>query len=93
MRGKCSDRFESGRGRRPAWCPCGSERKKKVERGPCGSERRSRVGWAGQEVEAQWGGGERAGEEGRWPRLGRKLELGQSSRNKILSNFIWNLDF
>jgi hypothetical protein len=33
------------------------------------------------------------GEEGRWPRLGRKLELGQSSRNKILSKFIWNLDF
>jgi hypothetical protein len=25
--------------------------------------------------------------------LGQKLELGQSSRNKILSKFIWNLDF
>jgi hypothetical protein len=34
-----------------------------------------------------------AGEEGMWPRLGRKPELGQSSRNKILSNFIWNLHF
>jgi hypothetical protein len=33
------------------------------------------------------------GEEGRWPQLVRKPELGQSSRNKILSNFIWNLDF
>jgi hypothetical protein len=27
------------------------------------------------------------------PRLGQKSEMGQSSRNKILSNFIWNLDF
>jgi hypothetical protein len=33
------------------------------------------------------------GEEGRWPRLGRKLERGQSLRNKILLNFLWNLDF
>jgi hypothetical protein len=33
------------------------------------------------------------GEEGRSPRLGRKSELGQRSRNKILSNFVWNLDF
>jgi hypothetical protein len=33
------------------------------------------------------------GAEGRWPWLGRKPELGQCSRNKILSNFIWNLDF
>jgi hypothetical protein len=28
------------------------------------------------------------GLEGRWPRLSRKPELGQSSRNKILSSFI-----
>jgi hypothetical protein len=33
------------------------------------------------------------GEEGRWPRLGRKPEFGQSSINKILSKFIWNLNF
>jgi hypothetical protein len=33
------------------------------------------------------------GEEDRWVRLGQKPELGQRSRNKILSNFIWNLDF
>jgi hypothetical protein len=33
------------------------------------------------------------GLEGRCPWLGQKSELGQSSRNKILLNFIWNLDF
>jgi hypothetical protein len=39
------------------------------------------VGWA------------RRGKEGGRSRLGLKSEMGQSSRNKILSNFIWNLDF
>jgi hypothetical protein len=41
----------------------------------------SGVGWA------------RRGRKGVGPQLGQKLEMGQSSRNKILSNFIWNLDF
>jgi hypothetical protein len=52
--------------------------------------------WAGQAGRPRPSGeGENGpvGEEGRWLRLGQKPELGQSSRNKILSNFIWNLDF
>jgi hypothetical protein len=57
------------------------------------------LGWLRPEGEESWAGqvglaerlgpseeGESGpvGEEGRWQRLGRKLELGQISRNKIL---------
>jgi hypothetical protein len=102
MRGECSGRFRSGRGRQPVRCGTSRRRcsisfilrKKKAERGPCGSERRGRVGWADREAGPS-GEGESGpvGEEGRWSYLGQKPELGQSSRNKILSNFIWNLGF
>jgi hypothetical protein len=39
------------------------------------------AGWAGR------------GRKGHGPRLGQKSEMGQSSRNNVLSNFIRNLDF
>jgi hypothetical protein len=59
-------------------------------------EEESRVGQAGPTRRPRPSGeGESrpVGKEGRWPRLGRKPELGQSSRNKIILNFFWNLDF
>jgi hypothetical protein len=102
MRGECSGYFKSKRGRRPVWY--GSSRwwrsvgfvlrKKKV--GWARAVVRGRAGQAGLTGRPRPSGeGESGlvGEEGRWPRLGRKLELGQSSGNNILSNFIWNLDF
>jgi hypothetical protein len=54
-----------------------------------------RVGWVGQEVEAQWGEGERAGWEGKGsgPRLGQKLELGPIVVIKSFRIFIWNSNF
>jgi hypothetical protein len=52
------------------------------------------IGWACLSVRggsgASWVG---RGRKGGGPWLGQKLEMGQSYRNKILSNFIWNLDF
>jgi hypothetical protein len=62
----------------------------------CHEEEESRARQAGPARRPRPSGegeSEPVGEEGRWPRLGRKPELGQSSRNKILSNFNWNLDF
>jgi hypothetical protein len=59
-------------------------------------EEESRAGQAGLAGRPRPSGEGESGpvrEEGRWPRLGRVPELGQSSRTKILSNFIWNLDF
>jgi hypothetical protein len=62
----------------------------------CHEEKESRAGQA-RPARRPRPSGEResgpVGEEGRWPRLCQKPELGQSSRNEILSNFIWNLDF
>jgi hypothetical protein len=51
------------------------------------------VGPAGMLRPSGEGDSRPVGEEGRWPQLSQKPELGQSSRNKILSNFIWNLKF
>jgi hypothetical protein len=69
MRGECSSHFESQRGWWPARCGASGQRrsvgfilrKKKAGWGPCGSARRGGAGWAGQDVEALWGGGERGG--------------------------------
>jgi hypothetical protein len=102
MRGECFGHFRGGRWRRPAWCGASGRRrlvglvlrKKKVGRGPCDSERRGGAGWAVRRLRPS-GEGQSGlvGEEGWWPWLGQKPELGQSSRNKILSNFIWNFNF
>jgi hypothetical protein len=67
-------------------------------RKPCGARAAVRGGaWQAGPIERPRSSGEREsrliGEEGRWSRLGRKPKLGQSSRNKMISNFIWNLDF
>jgi hypothetical protein len=92
MRGECSSHFGSGRGRR---CSVGFILRKKK----AGRARAAVRGGAGQARPAgrlrPSGEGESGpiGKEARWPRLGQKPELGQSSRNKILSNFIWNLNF
>jgi hypothetical protein len=52
------------------------------------------IGWARLSVTGGggvgWNGRRR---KGGGPQLGRKPEMVQSSRIKILSNFIWNLDF
>jgi hypothetical protein len=50
--------------------------------------RAGQAGLAGRPRPSGEGETRPVGKEGRWPRLGRKPELGQSSRNKILSNFI-----
>jgi hypothetical protein len=86
MRPKHSGHFGRGRGRWPARCkraaalgrlrPEGEE-SRVGQAGPVGRPRPSEEGESGP-----------VGEEGRWPWLGRKAKLGQSSRNKILSNFI-----
>jgi hypothetical protein len=93
MRGECSGHFGSGRGQRPAWCgACGRWgsvgfvlRKKKAGRGRLGrSGGRSPMGRGRAGRLGTKGGGRGWAENRSWD---------QSSRNKILSNFIQNLDF
>jgi hypothetical protein len=87
---------------RPFWKPKGEaagtvRRNQAVALGRLHPEEEERwagqAGLAGRPSPSGEGESRPVGEEGRWARLGQKSELGHSSRNKILSNFIWNLDF
>jgi hypothetical protein len=60
LRGECSDRFESERGRWLAWCGASGQR-----RSVGFILRKKKAGGVGWEAEAQWGAGERAGWGGR----------------------------
>jgi hypothetical protein len=70
---------EVGGGRRGAALGWLRPKEEESRAGQAGPARRSRPSGEGESGPV--------GEEWRWP------QLGQSLRNKILSNFIWSLDF